>query len=166
MSSTIAILSDTHDNLAKLKLALEVLRQENIQTIIHCGDLTNPDTAWHFHGFKVIHATGNGDQLSDEIRQILAEIDANSFSGSVYEGAIEGISVAVTHGHIFGKVESLAGSGQYKYVFHGHTHRRRQELIGDCMVINPGALGGLKRESRSFAMLDLSTNRLTIKELP
>lgn len=165
MSSTIAILSDTHDNLANLNLALDILRQEDIQTIIHCGDLTNPDTAWHFYDFRVIHTTGNGDQFSGEIRNILQEMNPGNFSGPVHEGEIDGIRFAATHGHILGKAESLARSGQFKYVFHGHTHRRRQEMIGDCMVINPGALGGLKPESRSFALLDLSTNRLTIREL-
>lgn len=165
MSSTIAILSDTHDNLANLNQTLDILHQKEILTVIHCGDLTNPDTAWHFYGFRVIHATGNGDRLSREIQAILQEMNPGSFSGPVYEGEIDRIKFAVTHGHILGKVESLAQSGQFKYVFHGHTHRRRQETIGNCMVINPGALGGLKRESHSFALLDLATSQLTIEEL-
>ncbi|MCC6146357.1 MAG: YfcE family phosphodiesterase [Anaerolineaceae bacterium] len=165
MSPTIAILSDTHDNLSNLNKALEFLRAQSIDTIVHCGDLTSAETAWHFHGFRVIHAIGNGDQPYGEIQKTLLEMNANNFSGSVFEGEIEGVRLAVTHGHAPRTLTALTSSGKFRYIFHGHTHRRRQETIGGSTVINPGALGGLKRESRSFALLDLSTDSLAFQEI-
>lgn len=165
MSSLIAILSDTHNNLDNLNAALETLRNEGIQTIIHCGDLTSPETAYHFHGFRVIHVIGNGDELSGEIRRILLELNPENFSGSVFEGTIEGVRLAALHGHVPGSINELVAAKDFQYVFHGHTHKRRHEKVGDCTVINPGALGGLKRQSRSFAILDLQTGEITIKEV-
>lgn len=165
MPPTIAILSDTHDNLVNVNRALGIIRAENIHTIIHCGDLTSPETAYQFHGFRVIHVIGNGDQLSGEIRHILTELDPENFSGELFEGEIQGVRIAAIHGHIPGSVTSLVSKGTYHFVFHGHSHKRRHEIIQDCRLINPGALGGLKRESRTFAILDLETAGLTIKEL-
>jgi predicted phosphodiesterase len=37
--------------------------------------------------------------------------------------------------------------------------------IGKTRVINPGALGGLKKQSRSVALLDLETDQLIFEIL-
>ncbi len=60
----IAIISDTHDNLATLELALKWINQQQTGAVIHCGDICALDTLQYitdnFPG--TIHAvTGNGD---------------------------------------------------------------------------------------------------------
>ena len=40
----IAIISDTHDNLANLKKAVDWIKKQKIGTIIHCGDIFKPET--------------------------------------------------------------------------------------------------------------------------
>ena len=60
---------------------------------------------------------------------------------------------------------NLIASGEYAYVFHGHTHRRRDRMIGHTRVINPGALGGRRTERRSFCILDLATGETRFVEL-
>lgn len=166
MSPLIGILSDTHDNQANLQTALGVLREKGVEKLVHCGDLTSPETTLHLYGFHVIHVTGNGDLFTAEIRRRLLEMRPDNFSGVVYEGEIEGIWVAATHGHIPGKIEQLTRSGRYQFVFRGHSHHRKVESIGNCTVINPGALGGVKRESRSFGVFDLAHRKFQLIELP
>ena len=53
------------------------------------------------------------------------------------------------------KLDKLIRSRRYKYVFHGHTHRQRDEKIGKTRVINPGALGGARYEPRTVCIVDL-----------
>lgn len=153
----IGILSDSHNNLTNLQAALRVFRQENVGHLIHCGDLTSAETAAAMGEFQIIHSLGNGDYASAEIRQALMNLNPRNFSGLVYTGDIDGFSIAVTHGHLPGMIHELTGSGLYRYVFYGHSHRRRDELNGTTRLINPGALGGLKAEDRSACILDLAT---------
>lgn len=166
MSPSIAIISDTHDNLPNLNYALNILHDEGIDTVIHCGDMTSPDTAYHFYGFRVIHTTGNGDHANGEIRRILMELNSENFSGPVFEGNIYGFDMAAVHGHVPGSIHGLAASKKYQYVLHGHTHRRKEEKLDNCTIINPGALGGAKREMRSFSILNLLTGGLLFLDLP
>jgi putative phosphoesterase len=151
----IGVISDSHNHLTNIQAAVSMFRQEGIAVLIHCGDMTTAETAAAIGEFRVIHATGNGDYASGEIRQALLRQNEQSFSELVYTGEIDGVPIAVTHGHLNGKVQELTHSGLYRYVFYGHSHRRRDESVGTCRVINPGALGGLKAEVRSALILDL-----------
>ena len=38
----LAVISDTHDNIAHLRQALEIIRARECQMIIHCGDFVAP----------------------------------------------------------------------------------------------------------------------------
>ena len=74
--------------------------------------------------------------------------------------------LAATHGHLAHVVEELILGGQFPYVCHGHTHRLRDERIGGCRVINPGALRGPRgRRGPTCALLDTDTDELTILDL-
>jgi uncharacterized protein len=153
----IGVIADSHNHLTNLQAALSIFRQEGISILLHCGDMTTAETAAALGEFQVIHAVGNGDYASGEIRQALLRQNPLSYSGLVYTGEIDGVSLAMTHGHLTGKIQELVQSGMYRYVFYGHSHRRRDEPSGGCRLINPGALGGLKTEERSALILDLAS---------
>lgn len=153
----IGIISDSHNHLTNLQAALSIFHRENISVLVHCGDMTTTETAAALGEFRVIHACGNGDYASGEIHQTLLHLNPQSFSAPVFTGEVDGISFAVTHGHLSGKIQELVQSGLYRYVFFGHSHRRHDETAGACRLINPGALGGLKTEQRSALILDLPT---------
>lgn len=155
----LGILSDTHNNLRNLEAALERMRSEGVSIIIHCGDLTGVEAAQAMQGFRVICAFGNGDIASGEIRRVLLEMDPENTAGMIYRGRIGGARIAVTHGHIPGAVEELVRCGEFDYVFRGHSHQHKDELIRYTRLINPGALGGLHREARRFCILNLETGK-------
>ncbi len=155
----LGVLSDTHNSLTNLETALKFLRREGVDTIIHCGDLTTPETAATLRGFRVIHAIGNGDYDNGQIRQVLIGLNPQNFSGALFSGEIGGVKLAVTHGIQASQVRQLTQSGEYRYVFVGHSHRRRDEQIGATRLVNPGALGGVKVEERSIYLLDLETSQ-------
>ncbi len=153
----IGILSDTHNNLPNLRAALSRLRQAGIDTLFHLGDVTTPETVRELSGFRVIHLVGNGDYLSGEIRRALLDMNPESYSGMVWAGELGGVSIAATHGHIPGKFDELVASGKHAYVLKGHSHRRMDETRNGARLLNPGALGGLKPQERSFLILDLGS---------
>ncbi len=153
----IGILSDTHNDLKPFEAALTFFRRENVSLIIHCGDMTTPETAGSLQGFQVIHVFGNLDSASGEIRQVLLDLNPENYSGAEYTGEIGGVKIAAVHGNVQEKLKELIHSGKYAYVFCGHTHRRLSEQVGATRVINPGALGGLRLEERSVYLLDLES---------
>lgn len=155
----IGILSDTHNNIANLKIALALFEQEEVPTLIHCGDLTGVEVARMMAGFRVICVFGNGDFASGEIRQVLLAQNPESSAGLVFSGRIGDMRIAATHGHLPGRVEELTRSGQHDYVFTGHSHQHRDERVGFTRLINPGALGGLRREDHHVCLLDLDTGQ-------
>lgn len=155
----IGILSDTHNNLKNLQAALAVFQNEGIETLVHCGDLIDVSLASALRGFRVIYVLGNGDVASGELRAALLEQDPENYVGLVYSGRIGGVRVAATHGHLPGRVEELVHSGEYDYVFKGHSHRHQDEKFGFTRLINPGALGGLHVEDRQVCVLDLDAGK-------
>ena len=161
----IAIISDTHNHIRNLNTALSIINAEGITTIVHCGDMTSMETAELLRGYAVIFVFGNGDYASGAISKSLQEANPASSAGMAFEGEIGGVKIAAAHGHVTGKVESLFRSNQFDYVFYGHSHRRSDERGPRTRLVNPGALGGIQKETRSFCILDLAAGDLRFIEL-
>jgi uncharacterized protein len=161
----LGLLSDSHNSMSHLRMAVEHFRQAGVETVIHCGDLTSLEAALQLVEFQIICTFGNGDWNANEIRQNLAYYRPDNFGGLVFRGEIGGKAIAVTHGHLPGILEELILCGEYRYVIHGHSHRRRDELIHSSRVVNPGALGGKRVETRSCAILELERDELTFQDL-
>ena len=162
----IGVLSDTHEDVANFEIALAAYRAKGIIQVIHCGDMTTAATAQSLDGFKVVYVNGNMDQGLPETYRTLRDLNSHNVVLPTYEGELEGVSIGVTHGDNENELRRLIDSGAHQYVFHGHTHRRRDEMQGSTRVYNPGALGGLQFESRSYSMLELETGEITLIELP
>lgn len=161
----IGILSDTHDNENNLRAVLDVYRQQGISRLIHLGDMTSPPTAQLLDGFEMIYLTGNMDRDPVGLQNTILDLHPNNRIVESFTGELEGVSIAAVHGHLDPSVEHLARTGKYKFVLCGHTHRRRDEMLGNSRIINPGALGGVEWQSRSYCMLDLATQEIEIHEI-
>lgn len=158
----IGILSDTHNDSAALQRALEIFRQRGIDTLLHCGDLTTPAILQNFEGFVVYLVRGNMDQHQQRaLRSAAREQHGAHWLGAGDEIELAGRRIALTHGDRYDILQALLET-EPDYLFHGHTHRRRDERVGPTRVINPGALGGTQHEPRSIAILDLSNDHLEV----
>lgn len=156
----IGVLSDTHDDLINITTVLATCRERQIETLIHCGDLTSLEMVSLFEGFRVIYTMGNMDIVTGTIHKRFLKMREDNFVGNVFTGHINGVSIAATHSHIDSKVSDLVNQQCYQWIFHGHTHQRRDEVIKGTRVVNPGALGGLGKETRSFCIVDLEVNHV------
>lgn len=156
----IGVMSDTHDNLSNTMAVLSTYRDWGIDTIVHCGDLTSPEMVSHFQGFRVIFTTGNMDHTTGAIKKRLGKMREDNFAGLVYKGSLGGVPIAVTHSHVDGKIMELVRENRFKWIFHGHTHEKCDEVIRGVRIVNPGALGGLGREPRTFCIVDLDAENV------
>lgn len=153
----LGILSDTHNHTQNLQRAITIFRSRAITTLVHCGDMTSPNTAVLLKGFQVIAVTGNMDMNTGRLESSLKQLNPENSLSATFTGEIEGVSIAATHSHR-GNVPDLVANGRYAYIFHGHTHRRRDEQLNGTRIINPGALGGTRHEPRSICIVNIATN--------
>jgi len=103
---------------------------------------------------------GNMDHSAGTIYKRFMKMRDDNFAGAVYKGQINGVSIAATHSHLDSELSNLVSRQEHEWIFHGHTHQRRDEVIKGARIVNPGALGGLGKESRSFCIVDLDANEV------
>lgn len=153
----LGIVSDTHNQLSRLRAALKLLHAEGADTLIHCGDLTSAEIVRGCAGWPSYFVFGNND--ADNIPALeaaMAEIGARclGWSGEIL---LAGKRVAVVHGHLGSDVRRLLAT-QPDYLFSGHSHIASDQCVGPTRRINPGALH--RAEQFTIAVLDMEADEL------
>jgi len=161
----IGILSDTHNHQANIQKALVIFNQHKPELLIFCGDATTVESIEWFCEYPIIYTFGNGDFGTGEIKAFLKAYNQGNYAGFVFSGELGGKMVGVTHGHLVNYYDEMINAAQLDYVFTGHTHMRMDKRIGRTRLINPGALGGTRKQSRSVAILDTDTDELIFEIL-
>lgn len=160
----IAIISDTHDNLANFKKAISFIQKEKIEVIIHCGDICAPSTLQEaFQDFKgKVHIVfGNVDGDHFRITKLSFEsLPDVKIWGELGEIEVDNKKIAFCHLPEFAR--GLASTQKYDLVFYGHTHKPWEETVGKTKLVNPGNLAGLFYKA-TFAVYDTKTDRLELK---
>jgi putative phosphoesterase len=153
----IGIVSDTHGNRLMVTRALAELRERDITTILHCGDIDDPETVEMFRGFATHFVFGNCDIDEGPLREAMADIGAtlHDHFGSL---ELEGVKLAFTHGDENILMRDVERSGYYDFLFYGHTHQAEEHRTGPTRVINPGALH--RARPKTFVVLDLASREM------
>ena len=152
----IGIVSDTHDNLPKIKKAMAAFTARKCEAIIHAGDVISPFAAKALKAAKLpIYAVyGNNDGE----RKGLAELLPGICDGP---RAFELGGRKFVLAHSIAQVPDSARAGADVIVV-GHTHVAGIERTKP-LVINPGECSGWLYGKHSVVVLD--TARLAAEEL-
>ena len=146
----IGIISDIHDHLERLRIALERLRAEGAEALICCGDLCSPfvvtELAKGLPNGTTHIVFGNND--GDRFRILAFARHQKDTYGARVE--VHGESAALELGgkrifvHHFNDVGALiAAGGQFDAVCYGHNHEwKALRHPGGTLEINPGAIMG------------------------
>jgi putative phosphoesterase len=137
----IGILSDSHDHVWNLRIAVEAL-SGNADVLIHCGDLCSPFIVPILAAFPgPVHAVfGNNDADRYRLERNAAKTSNVTLHGETFLGELGGKRAAVHH---FDDVApALAASGRHDLVCFGHNHRHEVRREGSAWLINPGAILG------------------------
>jgi putative phosphoesterase len=159
----IAILSDIHDNLWKLDIALPAV--VHCDEMICCGDLCSPfvidQLAQSF--VRDIHVVfGNNDADLFRITAKTSRYPHLRLHGEFCELERAGKRLAVNHFDSIAR--PIAEGGDYDYVCFGHNHDFEITRYGKTLALNPGSIfgarfGGGKREDTDSTFLVLEVER-------
>jgi hypothetical protein len=156
----IGVLSDSHNHEDFVKKALQAFKERGITTLIHCGDLTSAEIVKLFVGFEAYIVEGNMDSRRDAIKRAVGETEGPRFYGVKWETELAGKKIAVCHGDDSSLLNELLWTGEYDYLFHGHTHRVRDERVGKTRVVNPGSY-----DTKSVCIVDLADDEVEFVQL-
>ncbi len=160
----IAVLSDSHDNIWRLKEAMPHL--QTAETVIHCGDLCSPFMIRRLgDGLKGkdLHVVwGNNDGDTFLISKVAAEFPGVHLHGPLAKLDLEGSRIAVNHYPELAR--GLAATGAFDIVCYGHDHTAHVEWVGECLLLNPGELMGMNGKS-SLALIELPSRQVQFIEL-
>lgn len=147
----IGIIADTHNDLEMTKHACDVFKSNNVDFVIHAGDLSSPKIIKLFTEFQCKFVLGNSDIdidiLNNECRNLGFDCMEN-----MCELNIENKKVLVMHGNIVPVFREAVASGKYDYIIKGHTHHFENYIRNNTRIINPGSLFG--SDEHSIAILD------------
>ena len=161
----IGLASDTHGNVRSLMAAMKVLADRGVQAVVHCGDIGSSSCLETLAepGIAAYAVAGNIDGPDSDLEAAAHRCGVH-FARDFVTVPIQAQQYLVaTHGHRDHLLAELIAGGQFPYVCHGHTHRRRDERIGPVRVINPGALH--RAAIYTVAVLDTETDHLETIEI-
>lgn len=156
----IGVLSDTHDRLTTLQVALERFAGAGIDTLFHPGDVVAPFAAKVLAGFAgTVHVTyGNNDGERKGLKQVLPQIQ----DGPLVVG-LAGRRVLLHHALAWCRKQDVDDAD---VVLTGHTHEAGAQRSGDKLLLNPGECCGWVTGRATAAILDLGSLDVQWIEIP
>src|SRR5262245_3246962 len=129
----IAVMSDTHGKLEITQVAIHLLCERGAELILHCGDIDSTDTVRLFRGVPTQFVFGNWDRSRTRMADAMRNIGAIGHNGPG-DLVLASKRIAWLHGHISGERARLESSGDYDFLFYGHSHRAETHRTGRTLV--------------------------------
>lgn len=145
----LGIISDSHDNLPKLKKAITLFNKKSASLVLHAGDYVAP------FAVKMIENNLKCEYLgvfgnNDGEKKGLTETSKGKIKSDRLEIEKFGKKIFLSH-----DIEANIDFSKYDIVIYGHTHKHNIEKRDGRWLINPGECGGWLTGKSSVVTLDL-----------
>ena len=158
----IGIISDTHDNLPRIRQAVERFNQLRAEFVIHCGDFIAPFSLKPLQDLNCdyvgVYGNNDGEKIGLQ--------SASSGRIRVEPATIELAGRKISFLHYIENFLNLAFDSQaFDLICYGHTHQPQIERRGKTLIVNPGECGGWLSGISTIAMVDLNQMEAEIIKL-
>ena len=152
----LGIVGDTHNNLKNISKICEIFNERKVDLVVHTGDVTLPKSLEAFKNLncKIIVVLGNNDCEEKEGLKKVSEKFNCKLEEEPFKIELSKKVISVLHHPELINNELLNSSD---IIFHGHTHRYRNEIINDTLIFNPGECAGIISGKNQIGILDLNT---------
>lgn len=162
----IGVLSDTHDNLANIRKAVEIFSKNGVEAVLHGGDFCSPFTLALFRplaeaGVAMEAVFGNND--GDKV--LLTRRGEGTWTFGEGARVLELAGKRIVLMHYPDLAEDLFRLGSFDLVIHGHNHKARVEG-GARKLLNPGTCSGYLAERATVALVDTADMSVELADLP
>ena len=151
----LGVVSDTHNHLSNVERIIDIFNEKNVGKVIHTGDITQAKTLSRFSRLNcpLIGVYGNND-LEEKGLKGIARQNGFNFQNPPFLLTISNKKIAIFHEPE--DIENcLKKNPSIQLIIHGHTHRYRNEKIGDVRIINPGECAGIIKGNNAIGVLNL-----------
>ncbi len=149
----IGVTGDTHNNLKNISKICNLFNQANPSLVIHTGDVTLPKSLSVFStlNMPLIGVFGNNDELEKEGLLIEAKkFDCNFFEEPHWIEVDQKKIIILHHPELIDEEMVLDAD----FIFHGHTHRYKSELVKNALIFNPGECAGILEGKNHIGLIN------------
>lgn len=152
-------MSDSHDRWDNLEKAVGLANDAECEVLLFAGDFIAPPgipILEKFNGdVKLVWGNNEAERVG-----LTRQFDASKkieLAGDIFEEELGGLRVFMNH---YPRIAELAAkSGEFNLCIFGHTHEYMEELVGDCLLVNPGEIQGYKTGSITFVIYDTESKK-------
>lgn len=148
----IGLLADTHDNLPKIKKAVEVFNQQKAELVIHAGDYIAPFSLVPLEtlecGYEGVFGNNDGE------KEGLARKSKGKIKDSPRQLELGGRKILAVH-----DLTTLdeREKESYHLIVYGHDHNPKVSREGQTLMVNPGECGGWLTNKSTICIVELET---------
>jgi len=164
----IGIMSDSHDNLSRTREAVSRFNTENVELVLHAGDIISPFMIGVLKDLnaKMVGVFGNNDGDRVLLEKKCAEHPHLSLKGTFTRLTVGKISVGLLHGSDLELLNTLMSSEGFDLLVYGHTHQADIRTNGKMLIVNPGEVYGYLTGKSTIAIVNTENRRAEIISLP
>lgn len=162
----IGILSDTHGNIPATANAAHLFKTSGVEAVLHCGDIGSSEVLAELAGIlqpldvPVYAVLGNVDVYSADWKFFPTNLGVHLL-GRFGDLELGGRAIALLHSDDRSRFHKIITSGDYDFVFSGHSHEVHDHTVGSTRCINPGTAG--RGSPNTCAVLDLASGMLSVE---
>ncbi len=151
----LGVVSDTHNQFQHVDTIVEIFNNHKVDLVVHTGDITQAKTLSRFSRLNcpLIGVYGNNDLEEKGLKDIAIQNGFN-FHNPPFLLKVSNKKIAIFHEPE--DIENfLKKEPSIQLIVHGHTHRYRNEKMGNVKIINPGECAGIFKGKNAVGVLNL-----------
>ena len=151
----IGIMADSHDNLTKIKKAVEIFNEKKCSLVIHAGDFVAPFAAKELDKLNcpVKAVYGNCDGEKTGLNKAFATLGDIQEPPFIFEH--EKLKILVLHAP--SQLEEYIAQKKFDLIVYGHLHEPKAEKKEGVLIINPGETCGWLSGKGTIAIVNPDT---------
>jgi putative phosphoesterase len=162
-AAMIGVLSDTHDNLTRVREAVRLFNDAGCDLVVHAGDFVAPFTVDELRNLRapVKAVYGNCDGERAGLLRAFEGLGEIGPAPLIFNHAGRSLLVC----HLDSAIERHLATKSFDIIIFGHTHRPLTEIREGTLLVNPGEAGGWLRGRSTVALVDPAALTAEIVEL-